>query len=131
MLRRYAEVLAFAPRMETASIDLLHRLRMECFSELLGPGGRKAIRQTIALQDYLGELQDGQAASDMITDFVSGLDARQSSRPMHERLNPAPLLNYLATREAHKHALLLGVGEAWRAFRSGDAHKRFLRSLIP
>ncbi|MBR9975588.1 MAG: CHAD domain-containing protein [Bacteroidetes bacterium] len=140
ILRRYTEVLAFDPRMETASIDLLHRLRIQCkklrytmesFTELLGPGGRKAIRQTIVLQDYLGELQDGQAASDMITDFVSGLDARQSSRPMHERLNPAPLLNYLATREAHKHALLLGVGNAWRDFRAADTHKRFLRSLIP
>ena len=140
ILRRYTDVLAFEASMETASIDLLHRLRieckklrytMECFTELLGPGGRKAIRQIVTLQDYLGELQDGQAASDMITDFVSGLDARQSSRPMHERLNPAPLLTYLASRESHKHGLLLGVIDAWRSFRLPDVHKRILRSLIP
>ncbi|MDX9758205.1 MAG: CHAD domain-containing protein [Bacteroidota bacterium] len=140
MLRRYTDVLAFEPFIERASIDLLHRLRMqckklrytmECFTELLGPGGRKAIRQVVVLQDYLGELQDGQAASDMITDFVSGLDVRQSSRPLHERLNPAPLLQYLATREAHKHALLLGVAVAWNEFRTLDLRKRLLRALLP
>ena len=140
MLRRYTDVLAFDPFIERASIDLLHRLRiqckklrytMECFAELLGPGGRKAIRQVVVLQDYLGELQDGQAASDMITDFVTGLDARQSSRPLHERLNPAPLLQYLATREAHKHTLLLGVATAWNDFRTLDLRKRLLRALLP
>jgi CHAD domain-containing protein len=140
VLRRYTNLLAFDLHIDTASIDLLHRLRieckklrytMECFAELLGPGGRKAIRQVVILQDYLGELQDGQAASDMITDFVSGLDARQSARPLHERLNPAPLLNYLASRESHKHALLLGTSQAWAAFRTPGTHKRMLRCLLP
>lgn len=140
MLRRYTDVLAFAPYLDRASIDLLHRLRiqckklrytMECFVELLGPGGKKCIRHVIALQDYLGELQDGQAASDMITGFVSGLDARQSSRPMHERLNPAPLLTYLAERESHKHSLLLGAGEAWARFNATEARTRMLRALLP
>ncbi|MBR9979073.1 MAG: CHAD domain-containing protein [Bacteroidetes bacterium] len=140
ILRRYTDVLAFDPHLDRASIDLLHRLRiqckklrytMECFVELLGPGGKKCIRHVIALQDYLGELQDGQAASDMITGFVSGLDARQSSRPMHERLNPAPLLTYLAERESHKHSLLLGAGEAWARFNADDARARMLHALLP
>lgn len=139
VLERYADILAFETLLPMASIDLLHRLRiqskklrytMECFTELLGPGGRKAIRQVIELQDYLGELQDGQAASDMITDFVSGLDARQSSRPLNERLNPAPLLNYLAGRESRKHELMLGFGDAWSRFESPDMRKRMLRSLL-
>jgi CHAD domain-containing protein/transposase len=140
MLRRYTDVLAYEAHLDTASVDLLHRLRiqckklryaMECFVELLGPGGRKSIRQVVELQDYLGELQDGQAASDMITDFVSGLDARQSARPLQQRLNPAPLLHYLATRESHKHDLLLGVSAAWKNFRTLDTRKRMLRSLLP
>lgn len=140
MLRRYTDVLAFEAHLDIASVDLLHRLRiqckklryaMECFVELLGPGGRKSIRQVVALQDYLGELQDGQAASDMITDFVSGLDARQSARPLQQRLNPAPLLHYLAARESHKHDLLLGVSAAWNSFRTLDMRKRMLRSLLP
>lgn len=140
MLRRYTDVLAYEAHLDTASVDLLHRLRiqckklryaMECFVELLGPGGRKSIRQVVELQDYLGELQDGQAASDMITDFVSGLDARQSARPLRQRLNPAPLLHYLATRESHKHDLLLGVSAAWKNFRTLDMRKRMLRSLLP
>ncbi len=139
ILERYTDVLAFENGLSLASIDLLHRLRiqskrlrytMECFSELLGAGGRKAVRQVIELQDYLGELQDGQAASDMITDFVSGLDARQSSRPMQERLNPAPLLTYLATRESRKHELMLGFAEAWADFNSPDMRKRMLRALL-
>ncbi len=139
VLERYTDVLAFEPHLHTASIDLLHRLRiqckklrytMECFAELLGPGGRKAIRQVVDLQNYLGELQDGQAAADMITDFVSGLDARQSSRPMHERLNPAPLLTYLAGRETRKHELLLGFAESWSRFNSPDMRKRMLRCLL-
>jgi CHAD domain-containing protein/transposase len=139
ILDRYTDVLAFESHLPLASIDLLHRLRiqckklrytMECFSELLGPGGRKAIRQVIELQDYLGELQDGQAASDMITDFVSGLDARQSARPLNERLNPAPLLNYLAGRESRKHELMLGFADAWSRFNSPDMRKRMLRALL-
>jgi CHAD domain-containing protein len=139
ILERYTDVLAFESGLRMASIDLLHRLRiqskklrytMECFAELLGPGGRKAIRQVIELQDYLGELQDGQAASDMITDFVSGLDARQSSRPMHERLNPAPLLTYLASRESRKHELMLGFSDAWTEFNAPDMRKRMLRALL-
>lgn len=139
VLERYTDVLAFEPHLSTASIDLLHRLRihckklrytMECFAELLGPGGRKTIRYVVELQNYLGELQDGQAAADMITDFVSGLDARQSSRPMHERLNPAPLLTYLAGRETRKHELLVGFAAHWSRFNSPDMRKRMLRCLI-
>jgi CHAD domain-containing protein len=139
ILERYTDVLAFERHLPLASIDLLHRLRiqskklrytMECFAELLGPGGRKAIRQVIELQDYLGELQDGQAASDMITDFVSGLDARQSARPLNDRLNPAPLLNYLAGRESRKHELMLGFADAWSHFQSPDMRKRMLRALL-
>ncbi|MFZ1729222.1 MAG: CHAD domain-containing protein [Bacteroidota bacterium] len=139
ILERYTDILAFEHHLPLASIDLLHRLRiqskklrytMECFAELLGPGGRKAIRQVIELQDYLGELQDGQAASDMITDFVTGLDARQSARPLNERLNPAPLLNYLAGRESRKHELMLGFAEAWSRFQSPDMRKRMLRALL-
>ncbi|PLX31006.1 MAG: hypothetical protein C0600_06730 [Ignavibacteria bacterium] len=139
IMERYTDVLAFGAELETATLDRLHMLRiqfkklrytMEYFTDLLGPHARKTIRQVTDVQDYLGLLQDDQTAGEIVTAFIQELDLRQTTLPLGQRLNSAPLLTYLAERQSRKHSLLTSFGEIWAQFTSKDFRKRFLRVLL-
>ena len=139
IMRRYTDILAFGPVLETATLDCLHALRIQCkklrytmefLQELLGPEAKKLIKHVTGMQDYLGHLQDDQTAGEIITQFVQGLDQRQAHLPLAERLNPAPLLTYLADRQLRKHSLLTGFPEAWTAFIEPESRKRLLHTLL-
>ncbi|MDT8323775.1 MAG: CHAD domain-containing protein [Bacteroidota bacterium] len=139
VMERYTDVLAFDTDLETATLDRLHALRIQCkklrytvefLQELLGPQSKKVIRHVTDLQDYLGHLQDDQTAGQMITAFVQELDDRQAHLTLGERLNAAPLLTYLADRQARKHRLLTDFPQAWQLFLAEDFRRRLLQSLL-
>jgi len=139
VMDRYTDILAFDTEVETATLDRLHALRIHCkklrytlefLQELLGPSVKKNIRHVTDMQDYLGHLQDDQTAGHMITTFVQELDDRQAHLPVGERLNAAPLLTYLAERQARKHQLLTDFPETWKRFIAADFRKRLLQSLL-
>jgi CHAD domain-containing protein/transposase len=136
--QRYADILAFGPYLPTATLDLLHGLRIHCkklrytmefFSELLGEGARDVHRQVVEMQDLLGEIQDAQTAGELITSFVDSLEKRQLDVTFTERINPAPLLHYLATRQSEKHELLASVQPAWSQLTGSAFRERMLRAL--
>jgi CHAD domain-containing protein/transposase len=139
IMERYTDILSFDASLETATLDQLHMLRiqfkklrytLEYFVDLLGPQARKVIRHVTDVQDYLGELQDDQTAGEIVTAFIHDLDMQQTTLPLMERLNSAPLLTYLAERQARKHALLTSFGDTWAQFTSREFRKKLLRALL-
>jgi CHAD domain-containing protein len=139
VMERFTDILAFDTDLDTATLDRLHALRIQCkklrytmefLQELLGPQTKKVIRHVTDLQDYLGHLQDDQTAGHMITAFVQELDDRQAHLPLGARLNAAPLLTYLAERQARKHRLLTDFPETWNVFLAEDFRRRLLESLL-
>ncbi|MCB2205191.1 CHAD domain-containing protein [bacterium] len=139
IMERLTDILAFDHELGTASLDRLHALRIQCkklrytmefLQELLGNDVKKLIKHVTDMQDYLGHLQDDQTAGQMITAFVQDLDQRQSELPFAERLNAAPLLTYLADRQARKHDLLTNFPAAWEDFLARDFRSKLLKALL-
>jgi CHAD domain-containing protein/transposase len=139
IMQRYADIVAFGPYLDTATLDLLHALRIHCkklrytvefFRGLLGAEARILLRAVVAMQDLLGEIQDAQTAGQLITAFVDDLERRQLEVTFTERINPAPLLHYLATRQAEKHHLLASVFPAWVNITNTDFRKALHASIM-
>lgn len=76
--RRYEAVWAYSPVLDEASAETLHDLRIECkylryslefFREVLGETkASPLIAPVVALQDYLGDLNDASVAGEMLED---------------------------------------------------------------
>jgi CHAD domain-containing protein/transposase-like protein len=139
IMRRYVDIVAFGPYLDTATLDLLHALRIHCkklrytvefFRGLLGAEARVLLRSIIAMQDLLGEIQDAQTAGQLISAFVDDLERRQLDVIFTERINPAPLLHYLAIRQAEKHRLLATVLPAWEIITNTDFRTNLHASLM-
>ena len=137
--QRYADIIAFGPFLPMATLDLLHSLRIHCkklrytlefFIDLLDPGADRLIRRVISMQDLLGHIQDAQTAGQLITTFVESLERRQLDITFVERINPAPLLHYLAVRQAEKHSALAAVEPAWRGLSGREFREELLRVLL-
>ncbi len=110
----------------------LHALRIACkrlrytlefFGEVLGPETPTLIKEVVALQDHLGELQDAVVASGILRDFLVwgtwGGDV--AARPSPDRAAPvvAPgVAAYLAVRQAELQHLLVTFPQAWQRFNS-------------
>jgi CHAD domain-containing protein len=139
ILRRYSDILAFGPYLSTATLDLLHGVRIHCkklryalefFRDLLGEETPALMQRIVAMQDLLGEIQDAQTAGQLITTFVDSLERRQLDVTFTERINPAPLLHYLAMRQAEKHRLLASVEPAWDQLTDLEFRELLLRALL-
>ncbi len=139
ILQRYGDILAFEPFLPTATLDLLHSLRIHCkklrytiefFRDILGEGTAALLQRVVAMQDLLGEIQDAQTAGQLITEFVDTLERRQLDVTFIERINPAPLLHYLALRQARKHELLASVEPAWQQLTDLAFREHLLRVLL-
>ena len=80
----YGAVCAFERVLPWGSAETLHALRiegkrlrylLEFFREVLDHGVEKPIAAMVALQDQLGELQDGVVTIGLLADFMAGLGA--------------------------------------------------------
>jgi CHAD domain-containing protein/transposase-like protein len=122
---RLAAVRAYAPLLDSASLEQLHALRiefkrlrytLEFFREVLGPEAKAVIEETKLIQDHLGDLNDANVACAILSEFLAGWDERQADLPLGERHSPEALVAYLAYRHAERHRLLLGFAQAWAEF---------------
>jgi CHAD domain-containing protein len=120
---RYGVVRAHETTLNEASLDTLHRLRinakrlryaLEALEEVLGPEAKSVIESVKAVQDHLGDLQDARVAVKMMQDFVDDAEDRQSK---------AAVLKYMAVRESEKQQLLAGVPGLWQAFTQPDGRR--------
>jgi CHAD domain-containing protein len=119
---RYEQVRAYETVLDGAQIETLHALRIDCkylrytlefLEEVLGPEGEAVIDEVKAMQDHLGDLNDAEVAIGMLSEFLAGLDAAQADVPLTQRRSGEGIVNYLASRHAEKHRLVVTFPDAW------------------
>jgi CHAD domain-containing protein len=135
---RLGAVRAFAPVLDSATLDQLHALRiefkklrytLEFFREVLGGEARGLIEEIKALQDHLGDLNDADVACQILRDFLDEWENRQLMVPIDEREDPEPIVAYLATRHAERHRLVVTFREAWARFDRPEVRARFAAAV--
>jgi CHAD domain-containing protein len=122
---RLGAVRAFDSVLENATIDQLHALRIEFkqlrytvefFQEVLGPEGKEVVEEIKKVQDHLGDLNDADVACAILGDFLSKWEKEQLALPIQQRVNPEPIVAYLATKHAERHRLVITFPQVWERF---------------
>jgi CHAD domain-containing protein len=135
---RFAAVRAYEGILPTASVTQLHALRiefkkfrytLEYFKEILGEGADQAISEIKQLQDCLGELHDADVACQLVGGFLKQWDKDQSRKPIAERLNPEPIVTYLAYLNAERFRLTASFPELWKKFNRVDFRQMIAQAI--
>ena len=135
---RLASVMAFDSILNTASYAQLHALRiefkkfrytLEFFKEVLGEESLPIIDEIKKLQDHLGELNDANVACQTITRLLKKWDIDESSSPLLNRLNPEPVVNYLAYHYAERHRLMVAFPEIWQQFSRPELRQNLAKAV--
>jgi CHAD domain-containing protein len=135
---RLADVLAYGPYIETATVERLHALRMrfkklrytvEFFQEVLGEPVRKVLKDIVRVQDILGELQDSQTASEMIEKYLKSFEKEQALLPVRDRISSTPMLSYLVARQNRRHEILQSFMTTWKSFDRPEFRKRLAKAI--
>lgn len=121
-----AAVRAYGDLLSNATLEQFHALRIEFkkirytiefFREVLGEEAKTVINDLKGLQDHLGDLNDAQVATQILSEFLSGWDTRQGALPVGIRQNPEPVVAYLAYQHAERFRLMTTFfDEAWACF---------------
>jgi CHAD domain-containing protein len=135
---RYAAVRAFAALLPTASVNQLHALRiefkkfrytLEYFREILGESTIKAINEVKQYQDHLGELHDADVTCQLVSDFLKNWEEYQIRTPIQERMNPEPIVSYLAYMHAERYRLMINFPELWRNFSRPEFRQNLAKAI--
>jgi CHAD domain-containing protein len=135
---RLASVMAFDSLMNSASYSQLHALRiefkkfrytLEFFKEVLGEESKSLINEIKDLQDHLGELNDANVACQTITRFMKKWDENQTAFPLLDRLNPEPVVIFLAYRYAERHQLMISFPEKWNIFNRPELRQNLAKAV--
>ncbi|NJD59881.1 MAG: hypothetical protein C3F13_10695 [Anaerolineales bacterium] len=135
---RYAAVRAYESLLPTASIIQLHALRIDCkkfrytleyFKEILGDDISKSIDELKRMQDHLGELHDADVACGLVRAFLKKLDENQQQVPIVERINPEPIVIYLAYLHAERYRLTRSFPELWKKFNRPEFRQRIAQAV--
>ncbi len=119
---RYEAARAYEVVLNTASVETLHALRIECkqvryalefFEEVLGPEIRVAINEVKRVQDHLGDLNDAEVAGYFLRDFINEFETSQTALPLARRRNIEWVVQYMAYQYAQKHRLTTTFPEVW------------------
>lgn len=120
----------------------LHSLRIACkrlrytlefFLEVLGPDTKALIKEAVALQDHLGELQDAVVASGLLRDLLDRgiwgdtvIDELARQAPLDE----PGVAAYLACKQAELHHLLETFPEAWQRINSDEFRRMVAEAVV-
>ncbi len=135
---RYATVRAYEGIVYTASITQLHALRiefkkfrytLEYFREILGEGIGAAINEIRQLQDHLGELHDADVGCQLVRSFLKQWDDKQALKPILERVNPEPIVTYLAYLHDERYRLTSSFPVLWRKFSRPEFRQRIAQAI--
>jgi CHAD domain-containing protein len=135
---RYAAVRAYDTILPTASISQLHALRiefkkfrysLEYFKEILSEGTNKAISEIKEYQDQLGELHDADVACQLVKGFLKSWDENQTRSPIQERINPEPIVTYLAYLHAERYRLMIAFPELWQNFNRPEFRQNLAKAI--
>lgn len=134
--RLYETVWAYDRVLEGAPVTTLHALRIDCkylrytlefFEGVLGPETQWLIREVIALQDHLGEIQDAEVAKAILEDFAKPEIPGQAGLSEAEL---AAVAAYASFRLAEQHERLETLPKAWGRLNSSRFRRRLANSLL-
>jgi CHAD domain-containing protein len=115
-------------------LERLHALRIACkrlrytleyFREVLGPETKALIKQIVAVQDHLGEVQDAVVASAILRDFLVwgtwGAEQTAGSTPPSGEVVVAPgVASYLAAKQSELDHLVETFPQVWQRVTGPD-----------
>jgi CHAD domain-containing protein len=118
-------------------VTRLHALRIACkrlrytlefFQEVLGPETKTLVKEVVALQDHLGNLQDAVVASGLLRDFLvwgtwGHAQRRATDQSLPDLATPviAPgVATYLAVRQLEIQHLLDTFPQAWMRLKTAE-----------
>ena len=122
---RFAAVRAYDQLLASANLEQLHALRIEFkklryavefFREILGKEAKNVIGVMKNMQDHLGDLNDAQVATQLLSDFLAHMEFSHTDLPLSERRSPEPVVVYLAAKHAERHHLMRTFPAAWEQF---------------
>ena len=135
---RYAAIKAYETIIPTASITQLHALRiefkkfrytLEYFKEILNESTSKTINEIKQYQDHLGELHDADVACQLVRSFLKKWEENQTRSPIQERINPEPIVTYLAYLHAERYKLMITFPEVWRNFIRAEFRQNLAKTI--
>jgi CHAD domain-containing protein len=135
---RYAAVRAYDSVVPAASVAQLHTLRiefkkfrytLEYFKEILGESTADMIRELKQYQDHLGELHDADVACQLVRGFLKDWEENQSQQPIPERINPEPIVTYLAYLHSERYRLLVSFPELWSNFSRSEFRGKMAEAI--
>jgi CHAD domain-containing protein len=136
---RLAAVRAYAPYLDDAPVELLHALRIEFkkfrytveyFQEPLGKRAKDVIDLLKQMQDHLGDLNDAQVASQILSQFIEEWEACQAELPAEERQTIEEVHHYLAYRQEERQHLMETFQEEWHKHFWKPAFRHYLAEAV-
>lgn len=137
--QRYEAVRAYEVVLAAAPPETLHALRiefkylrysLEFFQEALGPGAAGLIRQVIAVQDHLGEIQDGEVASRMLAEYLAKAYKEQANARTVETSDLDGVTRYLSHRRDQSRQLTAAFPQMWKQIDSVKFRRRLAAILV-
>lgn len=131
--QRYEAVRAYEVVLSAAPPATLHALRIECkylrytlefFQEVLGPGAAPLIRQVIAVQDHLGEIQDAEVAGQLLAEYLAKAYRAQVAVSAAEAVDLDGVTRYLAQRRGHSRQMTATFPQVWKQIDSAKFRRR-------
>ncbi len=138
--QRYEAVRAYEIVLASAPPETLHALRiefkylryaLEFFQEVLGPGAPQLIRQVIAAQDHLGEIQDAEVANRLLADYLAKAYKQQAAVSMLEAADLDGVTRYLSHRRDQSRQMTATFPEMWKQIDSVKFRRRLAAVLVP
>jgi CHAD domain-containing protein len=138
--QRYETVRAYEAVLPEAAPETLHALRIECkylrytlefFQEVLGPGTAPVIRQVIAVQDHLGEIQDAQVASRLLAEYLSKAFKEQATIIATPGADLDGVTRYLSYRRDHARQMVAAFPQLWKQIDSVKFRRRLAAAVVP
>ena len=137
--QRYETVRAYEAVLPEAAPETLHALRIECkylrytlefFQEVLGPGTAAVIRQVVALQDHLGEIQDAQVAGRLLAEYLSKAFKEQATATAAPTADLDGVTRYLSYRRDHARQMAASFPQLWKQIDSVKFRRRLAAVLV-
>jgi CHAD domain-containing protein len=135
---RYASVRAYETIVPTASINQLHELRiefkkfrytLEYFKEILNESVSKTINEIKQYQDHLGELHDADVACQLVKGFLKKWEANQQRSPIQDRINPEPIVIYIAYLHSERYRLMTTFPDLWQNINRTEFRQNLAKAI--
>lgn len=136
---RYEAVRSYEVLLPSATAEVLHALRIECkylrytlefFQEVLGHGVAPVIRQVIAVQDHLGEIQDAEVASKLLAEYLARAYKEQAAASALETADLDGVTRYLSHRRDQSRQMAATFPTLWKQIDSVKFRRRLAAVLV-